>query len=162
MPWHNDEPNPPGWNDIAQICLNGHVINSSTKEYPQFSKKFCKDCGAATITQCVHCNAEIQGTYHVPDSLFIGSLPMPAFCSDCGSPYPWTESKLQAARELANELDGLSPSERESLAKTLDDLVKDTPNTPVAATRFKKIVAKTGKEGLSAFRDILVDIVSET
>ena len=86
----------------------------------------------------------------------------PAFCLHCGASYPWTDARLKAARELAHELDGLSAAEKEALAKSLDDLVKDTPSTPVAATRFKKLTVKAGKGTVAAFRDILVDIVSET
>jgi hypothetical protein len=40
--------------------------------------------------------------------------------------------------------------------------VRDTPKTTVAATRFKKLVLKGGKELAGGFRDILVDIASET
>ena len=52
------------WYDVAQICLNGHVINESVKEYPKFNKKYCDKCGASTITNCPNCHAEIQGEYH--------------------------------------------------------------------------------------------------
>ncbi len=88
-------------------------------------------------------------------------LPLPIFCPDCGKPYPWTEAKLKAAQELADGLDNLSKEERDILKKSLDDIVRDTPQTVVAATRFKKIVAKAGKVAADGFRDILVDVLSE-
>ena len=28
------------WYDVAQICLNGHLINHSTKRFPQRNKNF--------------------------------------------------------------------------------------------------------------------------
>ena len=87
--------------------------------------------------------------------------PVPAFCPDCGKPYPWTEAKLKAARELADELDNLSLEERETLKKSLDDIIRDTPQTAVAATRFKRLVAKAGQVTANGFRDTLVDILSE-
>ena len=86
----------------------------------------------------------------------------PNFCPDCGKPYPWTEAKLKAAQELANELDNLNPEERSLLKKSLDDIVRDTPQTTVAATRFKRLVAKAGKPAAEAFRKLLVDVLSET
>ncbi|MFC1933668.1 DUF2321 domain-containing protein [Chloroflexota bacterium] len=89
-------------------------------------------------------------------------LPLPSFCPDCGKPYPWTEAKIKAAQELADELDELTSEERELLKKSIDDIIRDTPQTTVAVNRFKRLVAKAGKPAADAFRDILVDIVSET
>jgi len=45
---------------------------------------------------------------------------------------------------------------------TLDDIVADTPKTPVAASRFKRLVAKPGGAAAEAFMDIFTDIASET
>lgn len=161
-PW-SDEPRETSWHDVAQICLNGHVVNRATKQSPQLSKKFCSLCGAPTLTHCERCKNEIQGEYHMPGIVAIGfSFPAPPFCSHCGAPFPWTEAKLQAARDLTQELDGLTPTEKEALSKSLDDLVKDTPQTQVAATRFKKLLSKASKEGGAALREILVSVLSET
>ena len=152
-----------GWYDTAQICTNGHIINSSSVKFPEFNTKFCSKCGEPTITICQNCNSSIRGYYH--DSFInvvdFGNKP-PSFCPDCGKPYPWTERKLKAAQKLSDEVDNLNPEERELLKKSLDDIVRDTPETTVAATRFKKIVAKAGKVAAEGFKDILVDIVSET
>jgi hypothetical protein len=86
----------------------------------------------------------------------------PAFCAGCGTAYPWTESTLQAARDLTNELGGLNETEKEALSKSFDDLVRDTPQTQVAAIRLKRLLPKIGREGAAALRDLLVDIASET
>jgi hypothetical protein len=85
----------------------------------------------------------------------------PPFCVDCGVPFPWTKARLDAARELAMELDALTSEERNSLAKSLDDLVRDTPRTAVAAIRFKKIAAKAGTTAAGGFKDILVSVITE-
>ena len=148
--------------DVAQICLNGHVINSSTQESPQFNTKFCNRCGQPTTTQCKVCSNSIPGEYHTQGVISLFPFPAPAFCAHCGSRYPWTESRLKAARELTQDNEDLDDADKETLSKSLDDLVKDTPSTPVAANRFKKLMVKVGKEGAGAFRDILVDIASET
>ena len=89
-------------------------------------------------------------------------LPLPIFCPDCGKPYPWTEAKLKAAQELADLLEDLTSEEREILKKSFDDIIIDTPQTPVAATRFKKIAAKAGKIAAEQLRELVVDIASET
>ncbi len=93
--------------------------------------------------------------------LSVGGEPeIPAFCHNCGKPYPWTETKIEAARELTQELD-LSSEDKEILTKSIDDIVSDSPRTTLGATRFKKIMAKVGKEGAAALKHILTDIVSE-
>lgn len=151
------------WYDAAQICLNGHVINSSLRMYPQHNKKFCDQCGAATIDNCLNCKTEIQGKYHIEGVVSLkSSYKAPAFCRNCGKPYPWTEAKIQAAHELAQELENISEDDKKILTQSIDDIVKDTPKTTLAATRFKEILSKTGKPVVDAFRDILVDIASET
>ena len=152
-----------GWFDAAQICLNGHVVNSAVKKYPEFNKAFCEICGQPTITKCPNCGAEIRGEYHSSVLSIGGSYyKAPAFCSNCGSPYPWTKSRIEAAKELADELDSISDEEKEILKKSIDDLIRDTPRTEVAAVKFKRIVAKTGAETANLFKEILIEIVSET
>jgi len=69
---------------------------------------------------------------------------------------------LEAAKELADELDGISDEEKEKLKETFKDLVSEGPKTKLAETRFNKIMKKVGKEGLDGMRSILIDIVSET
>ena len=148
--------------DVAQICLNGHVINSSVNEYPQFNKKFCDKCGAATITNCINCNSEIQGEYCAEGFIGISHYTAPAFCPNCGKPYPWIEARTQSAHDLAQELENISDDDKEILTQSINEIVKDSPKTTLAATRFKKILSKTSKPIVDAFRDILIDIVSET
>ena len=55
-----------GWYDTAQICMNGHVINSMSISHPEHNKKFCDKCGAPTTTNCPKCNTPIKGHYHPP------------------------------------------------------------------------------------------------
>src|SRR6266545_3053481 len=104
--------------DIAQVCLNGHMITTTARTMPEFASNFCSTCGEATTAECAHCHRPIRGSY-------LGTLPLresktpPAFCLNCGRPYPWTEASIKAAQELASELVGLSQEERVALAKTL-------------------------------------------
>ncbi len=151
------------WYDVAQICLGGHVANSTTQRFPQQNKDFCDKCGQPTITACPACEKAIRGRYHQQNVIDLTEDdPAPLHCIGCGKPYPWTEHRLAAAKELVQEMEGLTEEERELLARSLDDLVRDTPQTPVAATRVKQLVTKAGGAALQALRDILVDIASET
>lgn len=151
------------WYDVAQICLNGHVITDAVKEFPQHSKKFCDTCGARTITNCPHCNTEIQGYYNVEGVLSVSEYEPPKFCPNCGNSYPWTETKIQAAQELAEELENISKEKKKIITRDIGEIVKDTPRTQLAAMRFKKILSRVSNPTIvEAFKKILVDIVSET
>jgi hypothetical protein len=145
----------------AQICQNGHVIVTGMETSPDLKADYCKDCGAGTTTKCPACGTPIRGRYDVEGFIGLTEYTAPSFCHACGAAYPWTAAKLEAARELADELDGLTADERESLKGTLDDLVKDTPRTQIASTRFKRLMSKVGQSGASAMRDIIVDVLSE-
>ncbi len=151
------------WYDVAQICLNGHVINEKSVKLPECNKKFCDRCGAVTITACQKCNASIPGYYHEPglirpETTYIA----PAFCHHCGEAFSWIESRLQASREMAQELDGLTDEEKQTLTQCLEDIVKDTPKTTIACMRLKKLFDKAGKGADEMFREILRDFISAT
>lgn len=149
----------------SQICLNGHV--TSLQWSPQSNQKFCTKCGEPTITACQQCKAAISGRYSGPPRSRYSALDpeyfqAPSFCPNCGESYPWTQRRLQAAKDLADELDELDEAERDKLKESLDDLAKDSPQTEVAVTRFKKIMSKLGTQSASALKSIVVDLVSET
>jgi hypothetical protein len=55
----------------------------------------------------------------------------------------------------------LTVADKILLQSTIDDLVVDTPRTSLALARFKKLMLKIGKQGADAFKDILVDVLSE-
>ena len=149
--------------DVAQICLNGHVITDRARRAPERMQKFCKNCGEPTITDCPNCKTLIRGHYQVEGVITVsGHGPTaPSFCHECGKAYPWTEQKLEAAWELADELEELSDEEKEKLKQNLKDLVRDTPKTELATTRVKKILSKVGKESFAAMKSILLDLATE-
>ena len=78
----------------------------------------------------------------------------PAFCFKCGKPHPWTKASLEAALELAAEVISFTPGERAEFAKSLPDLVADSPKTTVAATRFKRLMIKAGTGAAAGFRKL--------
>jgi len=127
--------------DVAQICLNGHVINRYSQSEPESNQKHCDKCGAPTITLCPKCQSPIRGG-SLDDFGSMFSYSAPGFCRNCGNPFPWTESRLIAAHELVKELENISEEDRTTLQNSIDELVKDTPSSTVAATKFKRIISK--------------------
>ena len=86
----------------------------------------------------------IQGEYVVPGVAFKGNGPSepPAFCHNCGEPFPWTETRLDAARELTKETEELD-QDRDKLLESMPDLVADTPRTTLAATKGNIVPIET-------------------
>jgi hypothetical protein len=150
-----------GWYDVAQICLNGHIINIMAKSHPEDNQKFCQKCGAKTITTCPHCGAPIRGYYHPEEIILSSLLEVPKFCYNCGKPYPWTESKLKLAYELIDKNKKLSPQEKNILKQDIDNLVKETSDIQTTASRFKKIAKKLREPAFETLIKILAHIVSE-
>jgi hypothetical protein len=137
----------------AQYCTNGHSNGFANPAPPAVREKFCKVCAAESLAGCPHCQTKF------PAYMMIS--PAPPFCSGCGKPLPWTVQAQEAAVELAELQDNLSTADRELLKKSLDDLIRDTPQTTVATQRVKMLLAKAGKPALESFRSILVNIVTE-
>lgn len=92
-----------GYWDTAQICVNGHVVTDTLEFSPERAEKRCHECGGETISQCPSCSVAIRGYHHVPGIIIAGGYERPAFCHECGKPFPWTAAGLEAARELARE-----------------------------------------------------------
>ena len=88
---HREEP----WYDTAQVCLNGHLITSRAQTSPRLQKKRCPVCGELAITKCPGCGTPIRGHYHGWEVNGVGPTAPPAHCHDCGTPYPWTQRRLQ-------------------------------------------------------------------
>ena len=68
---------------------------------------------------------------------------------------------MNAAAEYTDQLTQLTAIEKDELKGTLVDLTTDTPRTPLAATRFKKIAGKVGPVAIDAFSKILVNVLTE-
>lgn len=55
----------------------------------------------------------------------------------------------------------LSNEEKAQLKKSFDDVTRDTPQTTIAAFKFRTLATKAGKSALDGFRTILISVVTE-
>ncbi len=150
-----------GFYDLGQVCENGHAVNGHARSDPVRNEKHCSMCGARTITVCPSCSMEIRGTYEVPGVVVLGAgYAPPAFCHECGQPYPWTADGLRAAESLADEM-ALPDDETALLKESVRDMVRETPNAPVAKARFKRIIRNVEGEAKGAMRAVLTNITSK-
>lgn len=148
--------------DTAQVCPNGHVANSMAANYPESNEKFCEKCGEQTLMECSHCSEVIRGHYHISGVVGFSEYHPPAYCHNCGKPFPWTELAMNAAIEMAVESGNLNENEQEEFRVSVHEVTRDTPRAQLAGSRIVRLLGKMSKVTGQAIREILVDIVSET
>ncbi|KKB09392.1 DUF2321 domain-containing protein [Devosia chinhatensis] len=141
----------------GQACLNGHIVTGNIND--RDSTPFCAECGEATINACLSCTKPLRGAYETEYGYY--PMKLPAFCYACGRPFPWTERRVQTAKDLADEVEGLDGAELTKAKDSFIVLVSDTPQTPVAAARVTKLLQKAGPVIGGGIRDIVVSIATD-
>jgi hypothetical protein len=149
-----------GTYDTMQVCMSGHRINSSYRQFPEFSEAFCPDCGEPTITDCPACNARIKG-YYDSRTVSYGQPAVPAFCDSCGMAYPWQVARVANALELLR-LEGVQEADIQEIERSLPDITRDTPRSQVAATRVRNWLRKAGKPVYDVGVKVVGDIAAAT
>ena len=144
-----------------QVCVNGHVVNPGVECSPHKTADFCADCGAATVQACSNCKTPIRGELYLEGLGPIGGYEPPNHCHSCGTPFPWTKAKLEAAKEHALEIDGLDDNEKAQLQGAIEDLAVGGARTELGATRFNKLMKKAGQTVGSGLYKVAVDVASE-
>lgn len=141
-----------------KICLNGHQI-SDRSPLDSETHEFCEECGAKVIDSCPHCEEIIEGYLSIDGVFDLSSYtsPIPKYCKNCGTPYPWTETALNSLNELI-ELSELNEKDKEALKSSSADLLTENPRSKIAVLKWKTI----GKSLLNLAHDIIVDIASES
>jgi len=158
----------PDYYDTAQVCINGHIITDSVQSNPQINQNFCNICGRPLITKCPHCKADLRGRRHIKDVMsmtgyrIVNFNKTEQFCYQCGKPFPWLELKLRLVHGLANKSDEISVDDKVILTNSIDEIIKETPRTSIAAIEFKRILSNCSRPIVDSFRNILIDIISET
>jgi hypothetical protein len=105
--------------DIAQLCVKGHLIVGSVNRHPDFTAKFCEKCGSSTIISCQNCDWPIRGISPTAWMADMGPYRPPSFCSECGTPFPWTKTALDAAKSLTDEQDSLTAPQAGEMLKSV-------------------------------------------
>lgn len=150
------------WYDVLQVCLNGHVTNDKYEELAINNKNFCDHCGQKTIHECPNCNTKIPGFLHARNVIGGSRIKTPPlYCANCGKAFPWQAKNLKSAKELIAESE-LDPKDIKIFQDSLEGIVLDGPETPVAATRIKKLLGKLGTGAGEVIYKVTVDIASET
>ncbi len=160
--YYDDDEESQGGYDYAQMCLKGHLINGSFVRYRVHNQNFCSLCGSQTIHQCPECTEGIRGKYYDPRIVpAAGAPPIPNFCHNCGALYPWFADRLRAAQQISENIDELSPEDKEELKKSLNEIVRDTPNAGPWAKKYRRIMDKVNSETVTMMTGVIRTIAVE-
>ncbi len=147
--------------DVAQICLNGHLITDFAASQTQHRKAYCDKCGEPTMMECGNCKKAIDGYYHSPGVCGYYEYNIPRFCHNCGKAFPWTSRGIEAANQLASDDGTLSVEEKEQFAKDIQEITRESPQAPASAGRLQKMIGKMTAETAAAVREIIVKVATE-
>ncbi len=138
----------------AQICESGHIISRRSSDFT--TDKFCSSCGAKILDVCPKCNAPFKGEPKNMEAAYLIKIKPPAYCYECGEPYPWTKRKMKAvAEEIKLEME-LTEQQQKELISALPALVNEIPETRASAQKVKNILGFIGKAAANALIEEIV------
>lgn len=173
--------------DTAQICEGGHTCNLTVNEHPESNQKFCPGCNAKVISTCPKCNTPIRGLYvksweesiqnnKVYDpfdcSYSTASITkreyltenyvVPAYCQNCGAPYPWTQAILLEGEGIIDILYDLTLDQKEQLKSFIPDLLVEKPGNRLAALKTSIIINACKAGGKDLFINFLKEYIIQS
>lgn len=147
--------------DVMQVCINGHVITTAAEQMPEQAKKFCPDCGAATIMTCQVCGEKIPGINWDSGVFSTRNPEAPKYCQACGAAHPWRQAEIANLIDILEE--GELPAEdMQAIKEALPDVTAETPRSQSAAMKVRRLMGKMGKPAYDIAIKVLSDLVSET
>lgn len=157
----------------AAICKSGHVLSSTLTSQPQTISRFCATCASEIISQCAACDTKIQGSrYFEKTGQILADLngtyrpykahkypndtyKLPAYCHNCGHPYPWTETTIKELEEIIDMADELNDDERTILKEKFPLLLVDQPGNSAASLKISQLLKKAKDPTLHALKSAL-------
>lgn len=82
----------------------------------------------------------------------------PAYCRHCGKPYPWTREAIAKVEQTISTAEDLNAEQQSELIESIPDIIAETPGTPLATVRFKKVLSSVGKVTAEALAKTLLDV----
>lgn len=148
--------------DIAQICLNGHIINGSSTRQPERNQKYCSDCGEKVIDRCLKCGNTFIGDLHMEGMYFPMGKKVPQYCPNCGEAYPWTNAKFEALNDMIDLMDEFEGTEKEELKEIGKVISTNNPKSEVSVYKIKKYLGKIGNSAGEKLESLFIEVASET
>jgi len=154
--------------DVALVCLGGHLLNDRVRGDPSRNQDQCPTCGSEAISACPGCREPVPGFHYAQgydraSPSFPGGRALaapPRYCPACGRPFPWTERAMSAARQVIREMAALDLHERDQLRRSIDHIIRQTPQTPQAVRRINDALSRIGGESAEGLRELFLSIAS--
>lgn len=169
--------------DTALICKAGHVANLYKSLHSECNIKHCLLCPEEVISECPHCHERIRGGYYSEavwsETAYVGdpvfpdehnhltihyqelttpdNYQLPAYCHECGQPYPWTAETLRYGEQIVDALEALTPEKKAILKSLFPDLIVETPRSRLAVLELAKILDTFQCFG----KDVLINWLSQ-
>lgn len=89
------------------------------------------------------------------------STPVPKYCPECGSPYPWTQSILDNALELLSLDVDLDDDTKNTIREAIPNLIVETPSTTISVQKYKMAIEHASQIVKDGLYNLLKDVVSE-
>ncbi len=129
---------------------------------PSDTPKSCSDCGATVLRECSggHPIAVERLSGQFGQDYYAPNWKPPSYCAECSRAFPWTERRIQAAAEVVDALEGLSPGDRVELKALFPDLLRDGPRTQVAALKWRAAMTKAKDVGKTAIEQAVIGVAT--
>lgn len=137
----------------VHACCCGHFV---IRSHYAAKDELCELCGYEMIDRCPECGTivkewDLSGVFN-----FSGSDDMlPAYCANCGNPYPWTVEALKMVAGVLEEETELSGEEQEHLIAAMPDILAETPNTTATVELFRSTMLSGGEHVAGTLRGIV-------
>lgn len=87
---------------------------------------------------------------------------IPAYCSKCGNPYPWTEAVIKEFEEIIDMDDELHHDEIMILKQKFPNLLAESPGTSAAALKVSKILKNASSATVQALKSAVASKIVNT
>ena len=172
--------------DNAQICKAGHVVNIYKYLHSECNVKHCLLCPEEVISECPSCHQPIRGGYycakvfsqnaytgdamskrhshtttHIQELTTPENYQTPAYCHECGKPYPWTETLIKEADAIIDSFDELEVEQQKLLKERFPDLLSETPRSLSAALEFSKLIKGLNSVASAVGKGFLISLLEK-
>jgi len=146
--------------DLAIVCADGHVINPESQANPENNHKFCQRCGEPAVHHCSNqnCAMGIRGVDHKRGAPSAANWSPPAFCSHCGTAFPWTERKTRQLIETIDEIEDVEAEDRNRMKSYARDIISETTQSGSATRFWKKVAEKAGGSAQKIIETLIANV----
>ncbi len=168
----------------ALICEHGHLVTGNLSAFAGRLPTHCPQCGEPCISSCPSCGAPIRGdcyerrpihglrcsssfwdspnisythTSEGFNEILVSSCVVPAYCYNCGSPCPWTDTLLREAEGIVDLMDELTEEQKSALKECFPSLISDMPTTPRNSLIAAKLLQSASSISKTALQNLLAD-----